>query len=152
MEKIKEKVVELLSKENVYLYSFSYLKKYGTNILEIVIEKEDFSMDLVTLSDISSKISDLLDELDLISDEYTLDVVSTGAERALKELSEYAKVIGKYVHLEFKEKVEGLDKINGYLKEVVGENLLIEYKAKKEARVITVAIKNVKKGNLAIKF
>jgi len=63
--------------------------------------KPDGTMDLDTCADISEKLSEILDANDPISEEYTLEVCSPGAEREIKDLSELTA--GQYIFVRLKE-------------------------------------------------
>jgi ribosome maturation factor RimP len=152
VQELEEKIRNLLLKEEILLHSLKYFKRDGQYILEVLIEREDFSMDLDTLSEVSHKISDLLDENDEFKEPYYLEVSSTGAERELVTLNDYQKVIGKYIHLEFKEKVNNLEAINGELIKIENEVFEITFRNKTRKEKLVIDYKNIKKGNLAIKF
>lgn len=75
IEKIKEIVTEAMNKEDIIVCSVSYEKENNYNFLKIVLDKVN-GIDLDTIVEATNIINPLLDEYDLISEEYILDISS----------------------------------------------------------------------------
>lgn len=75
IEKIKEIVTEVMNKEDIIVCSVSYEKENNYNFLKIVLDKVN-GIDLDTIVEATNIINPLLDEYDLISEEYVLDISS----------------------------------------------------------------------------
>lgn len=75
IEKIKEIVTESMNKEDIIVCSVSYEKENNYNFLKIVLDKVN-GIDLDTIVEATNIINPLLDEYDLISEEYVLDISS----------------------------------------------------------------------------
>lgn len=75
IEKIKEIVTEAMNKEDIIVCSVSYEKENNYNFLKIVLDKVN-GIDLDTIVETTNIINPLLDEYDLISEEYVLDISS----------------------------------------------------------------------------
>ena len=75
IEKIKEIVTEAMNKEDIIVCSVSYEKENNYNFLKIVLDKVN-GIDLDTIVEATNIINPLLDEYDLISEEYVLDISS----------------------------------------------------------------------------
>lgn len=75
IEKIKEIVTEAMNKEDIIVCSVSYEKENNYNFLKIVLDKVN-GIDLDTIVEATNIINSLLDEYDLISEEYVLDISS----------------------------------------------------------------------------
>ena len=75
IEKIKEIVTEAMNKEDIIVCSVSYEKENNYNFLNIVLDKVN-GIDLDTIVEATNIINPLLDEYDLISEEYVLDISS----------------------------------------------------------------------------
>lgn len=80
MEKEIIKLIEDDLKElNIKIHSVKYFSKHQTNFLEILLKKEGiFKVDDIV--DATNVIEPILDEADLISDEYVLDISSKGID------------------------------------------------------------------------
>ena len=75
IDKIKEIVTEAMNKEDIIVCSVSYEKENNYNFLKIVLDKVN-GIDLYTIVEATNIINPLLDEYDLISEEYVLDISS----------------------------------------------------------------------------
>lgn len=75
IEKIKEIVTGAMNKEDIIVCSVSYEKENNYNFLKIVLDKVN-GIDLDTIVEATNIINPLLDEYDLISEEYVLDISS----------------------------------------------------------------------------
>ena len=75
IDKIKEIVTEAMNKEDIIVCSVSYEKENNYNVLKIVLDKVN-GIDLDTIVEATNIINPLLDEYDLISEEYVLDISS----------------------------------------------------------------------------
>lgn len=75
IDKIKEIVTKAMNKEDIIVCSVSYEKENNYNFLKIVLDKVN-GIDLDTIVEATNIINPLLDEYDLISEEYVLDISS----------------------------------------------------------------------------
>lgn len=150
LDEIKKLVNDLLSSLNYSLYSFKYNEGRKSGTLEIVVDRdEDINIDDIT--EISNKISSLLDEHEFNTVPYTLDISSLGIEKPI-DVAKLDKYVTKYVNVHLSNPYKGLNTLEGYLVNVSDEFVTIEYKEK--TRTITAVIKRnaVDKARLAIKF
>ena len=75
LEKIKELISEPISKLDLVVDSIEYVKNGKYNFLNIVLDRIN-GIDLDTIVEATNIINPILDEYDLISDEYILDISS----------------------------------------------------------------------------
>ena len=143
---LKEKVSEL----GFELYSLSYKRQKGNAVLEVVIDRVE-PIDMDTILNVSREISSYLDEKDLIEDAYMLDVSSLGAEKPLK-VSELHKYVGQYVNLHLNNPYKGENIIEGTLSSVDADKLVLTYRIKTRQYAAEIALDNILKARLAIKF
>lgn len=156
MSEIEEKLIAFLNpiiqEKGLYLDELHYAKKGKDNYLTIYVEKEDDSVDLDQIVELSDALSKRLDELDLIKEYYMLDVSTSGAEKPIKDLNKLSKYIDKYIQIQLSEPIDNLFEIKGYLKEVNEDFVKMSYKVKTREKLVEILISNIKKANLAIKF
>lgn len=150
--KLKEVLVPVAASQGLLIDKLEYAKKGRDYYLTIYVEKED---DVTTLDEVC-KVSDLLsaklDEVDLITDQYILDVSTSGAEKPITDFTKFPKYLGKYIYVKFKNPFSGLNDIEGTLEKVENDTLTISYREKTRTKYVDVAITNISKANLAIKF
>lgn len=75
LEKIKEIISEPISKLDLVVDSIEYVKNGKYNFLNIVLDRIN-GIDLDTIVEATNIINPILDEYDLIKDEYILDISS----------------------------------------------------------------------------
>ncbi len=75
LEKIKEIISEPISKLNLSVDSIEYIKQGKYNFLNIVLDRIN-GIDLDTIVEATNIINPILDEYDLIKEEYILDISS----------------------------------------------------------------------------
>lgn len=75
LKKIREEITPVLQKEEILVDSITFEKEGKYNFLRIVLDKLN-GMDLDTIVMATNLINPILDKLDLIEEEYILDVLS----------------------------------------------------------------------------
>src|SRR4030095_2431646 len=95
--------------------------------LQVMAERPDTrQLTIDDCSDISRKLSDLLDECDPIEGAYRLEVSSPGIDRPLTRLSDFADWAGHEAKVQFREPIEGRKALNGVLGGVEGDMIAID--------------------------
>ena len=144
LEKMKEKLIPILNKSELSIYSIRTKKEYGEKIVEILIDTD--SIDINDLEKIHLEYIETLSDDDMDPD-YFLELSSVGAERPLKKKEDLFKAVGKYMYLE-SQKFKGL----GTLVSFVDDILILEINEKGRIRKIEIKFDDAKKMRTAIKF
>lgn len=160
MNKVISQVKELsekLAKElELEIIEVEWVNEFGTNILRIIADAPG-SLNIDQATALNEAISLELDNLDLIEDEYMLEVSSPGIERELKTEEDITNNINEYVHIDFKThfpitaKTKVLD-VEGYLRNYSNNVLEIEYNNKGQIKKLSINKEEIKLIRLAIKF
>ena len=129
LEKIKQLIQPILNDHDVYLDDIEYVKEKNEWYLRIFIEKNNGHLDMDTCVAVSEAISDMLDQEDLIEDEYYLEVSSPGAEKPLKTLEKVQQSIGEYVYIQFKNPTQGMNEVYGTILNVEGTQIELDRKS-----------------------
>lgn len=145
---LKEQLENLLKDDGYTIEDIKYHKIEGENVLSIVVDHEE-NIDLAKISMVSEKISNFLDEIDPIEDAYTLDVSSLGAEKPIK-LDRLEHYVDKKVNVHLSHPYLGENYIEGILKEVSDENVIIAYKEKTRTKEAKLLRKNIDRARLAV--
>jgi ribosome maturation factor RimP len=74
----------------------------GGRTLRITIDKAEGFISLDDCERVSQVAGPLLDQADLITDSYTLEVSSPGAERKLRDRAEYERFVGRKVNVRYR--------------------------------------------------
>lgn len=142
-----EKPIKALGYDKIEV---KYVKEFGTQYLRVLVDKDD-AIDLEDIIKVNDLVSPLLDEADLISTEYVLDVTSFGAEKPI-DVDKLEKYIGKYINIHLSNPYKGLNNLEGDLEEVAPEEVTIVYKEKTRAIHAKINRHDIDKARFAIKF
>ena len=129
---------------NLEIVDVEYVRENGIKILRVIAKGEN-GLSIEDASELNKTISDKLDEIDFMDEQYYLEVSSEGIERDLRNDKDILDSIGKYVFVKLYEKIDDI-------KEIYGD--LLDYKDMNKTRKQSIEIsKNkISKIRLAIKF
>lgn len=152
LEKIKQLIQPILNDHDVYLDDIEYVKEKNEWYLRIFIEKNNGHLDMDTCVAVSEAISDMLDQEDLIEDEYYLEVSSPGAEKPLKTLEKVQQSIGEYVYIQFKNPTQGMNEVYGTILNVEGTQIELQYMVRNIKKKCNIDYNDIAFIRLAVKF
>ena len=113
--KAEELLAPIAEAFNVRIYDVEYVKEGSDMYLRAYIDK-DGGVNIQDCENVSRALSDKLDEADIISDAYILEVSSPGLGRQLKKDRHFENSIGEEVELKLFEAVDGQKEFEGVLK------------------------------------
>ncbi len=148
VEKLAEPILDDMGLE---LVDVEYVKEGKNWFLRLFIDKET-GVDIEECGLVSERLSAQLDEMDPIPHNYFLEVSSPGAERPLKKEKDFVKAIGKMIHINTYEPIDGNKSIEGRLIALDNEILTIEMKEKTRIKKIELPLNKVSKARLAVEF
>jgi len=96
---LKAAIQPALDQIGYELYDVELTKERKTLVLRITIEKKD-GIDIDDCVAATDVLNPLLDALDPIAGDYSLEVTSPGAERKLRNFAEIEASVGRFVHVE----------------------------------------------------
>lgn len=146
---VQEKLSTFLNENGYELYDLKF-KKSGDYFLEVIVDRVA-PIDMNAIEEISRLISTYLDEINLIDVPYMLDVSSLGAEKPLN-VSRLKDYLNQYVNIHLINPFKGENILEGTLKEVNEEEIILEYKVKTRVYLANIKKENIYKARLAIKF
>lgn len=155
MSKVTEIVEELtqpiLQELELELVEIEFVKEGKNWFLRVYIDKEN-GVDIEDCGIVSERLSEKLDELDPITQNYFLEVSSPGAERPLKKAKDFEKAIGKNVFIKTYEPIDGEKGFEGTLLAYDGQTVKIEIKIKTRKKIIEIPFEKVASARLAVIF
>ncbi len=125
LDRIKEIIEPILQEEDIELVELSYRKEAGRQVLRILVDKDGG----ITLSDcveLNEKINGALDESDVITDSYILEVDSPGIDRPFKIKRDYERARGRIVRVTLKEAILDKKEYIGRLEEILEDSIKID--------------------------
>lgn len=152
LEKITNLIQPILDHHDVYLDDIEYVKEKNDWYLRIFIEKNKGHLDMDTCVAVSEDISAQLDEVDLIKEEYYLEVSSPGAEKPLKTLQKVQESVGEYVYIQLKKSTNGMNDVYGTILNVEGEAIELQYLIKNIKKKCIIQYSDIAFIRLAVKF
>lgn len=149
---LKELFAPVFEKCEVKLYDLKFVNDKKMKILQVMIMKNDGSMDLDTCALVSEQLSNVLDEHDVISQEYFLEVCSPGAERVIKDLAELPTLIGKHMFIRLKHPVSKMLEITGDLLAIENNILTMSYRDKALVKKVQFELSEIDFARLAVRI
>ena len=104
-EKVEELLKETIEKLGYNLYDVEYVKEGPNYYLRVYIDNEK-GIDLNDCEKVSNAIDEMLDEANIIKDQYYLEVSSPGIERVLRKDRHLQENIGNQIEIKLFKKDE----------------------------------------------
>ena len=152
-------VVEELMKEyfqseegnNLTLYHQEFVKEGPDKVLRVFIDKTDDYVSTDDCERVSRFLSDKLDEMDLIENNYYLEVSSPGMDRVLVTEEHFNRYLGELVDVSLYREIEGSKKLQGTLAKYNDGDILLQIEEETGShREIELKGKDIAKVNLAV--
>jgi ribosome maturation factor RimP len=132
MSSIPEKIHSILQPIaedlNTYVVEVILRGERTSKVIEVYVDS-DTGITLEECSKISRKLSERLDELDLIDGRYRLDVSSPGVDRSLKLLRQFHRNIGRTCKIKYQENGTKMT-LEGNLETVREKSIIIKKNGK----------------------
>ena len=142
--KIEEFLTQAAESEGVEIVDVQHVKENGTWVARIFIDKEGG----VTMSDcekMSRLFGALLDESDILSDSYVLEISSPGFDRALKNEKSFKRFAGSKARIQSFEPINNQKNFSGIILSCEDGKVKIEDVTKGK---VEIELKNIRKANL----
>nr|WP_057913380.1 ribosome maturation factor RimP [Peribacillus muralis] len=150
-EVVEELALPVLEELELELVEVEYVKEGKSWFLRVYIDKET-GVDIEDCGNVSEKLSEKLDEVDPIPQNYFLEVSSPGAERPLKKEKDFLNAIGKNVYIKTYEPILDEKEFEGILTSYDGKEVSLEVRIKTRKKTIVIPFEKVAKARLAITF
>ena len=123
--KVTNLLEEIINNLGYDLYDVYYVKEGKDYYLRIIIDKQA-GIDLDDCEKVNNSINDILDEADLIKEQYFLEVSSSGLERVLRKEKHFKSQIGNMILVKLFKAINKQKEIQGILKEYNDNNIILE--------------------------
>jgi ribosome maturation factor RimP len=145
IEKLKQKLIEMIKTHPFELYDVHQTMIFGQQGLEILVDSDDGPINTEALEHFHHEILQLDDTW--IPDHYVIEVSSVGIERPLETNKDYDQALGKYIYVVS-------DYYKGYadLIERQEDMITIEYLEKTKKIKKVIPIKTISAARRAVKF
>lgn len=153
---VQDELMPFFQTEGYVLYHMEYVKEGKEWFLRLFIEKapeagEQWPGNVSTedCEKVSRFISDRLDQLDPIEQNYYLEVSSPGMDRPLIKDEDYKRYVGQLVDIRLYENIDGKKVLNGRLSGITADAVSIQNEIGKE---IVIPRKNISVTRLTVVF
>ena len=144
MKKLNNLIKPIVEKSGYELYHLEFVKEGGEDYLRVYIDNEQ-GIILDDCVKVNKLVSEALDVEDLIKDFYYLEISSPGIERVLHNDRHLQKYMGFNVKIKLKNLVKGKKKLEGILKGLDEENVVINLEEEEISlnrnNIITISLK-----------
>lgn len=144
---IEEIVTKITDEHGFEMVDVEYVKEAGEYYLRVYIDKEE-GISLNECELVSRELSPILDEKDLIKENYFLEVSSPGLDRALKKDRDFVRYQGRDVDLKLYKPLNGCKQFEGELVGLTEDNnikIIVNGKEmefnRKDVAIVRLAIK-----------
>jgi ribosome maturation factor RimP len=122
---IQENAKQVLDPLGFELVELKIIRSNNELILRFLIDRVEGGITLNECAQLNRDISQLLDEKNIIGQEYNLEVSSPGLDRPLQEGKDFRRVLEKIIHVFLKEKQEEKLEFEGRLVRLEKEGIVI---------------------------
>lgn len=145
---VEELVSPIIESEQIELADIEFKKEGPHKYLRVYIDKpEGISLD--DCQKVSEYLSEKLDEIDPIEENYFLEVSSPGLDRPLKKQEDYHKFTGREVEIKLYEPIDNKKLIEA---ELLGlEDSLVKVKFE-NGDILEIPLEKIALTRLAVKF
>lgn len=148
LDKIKELIQPILEQEDAELVDMIFRKESGRQVLRLLVDTEGG----IKLSDcvrLNERISQALEDSDIIAERYIIEVDSPGIDRPFKTKMDYIRAVGRMVRVTFSEPVLGKKEYIGRLEGVMEDFIRVDIGKK---GIIEVPFTNIVRTRQEIEF
>lgn len=143
----EELIKGVVEEAGLELIHVEYEPRGASPILRIYIDKEG-GVDISDCTEISRRVSVLLDVEDFIPTSYLLEVSSPGVERPLFKEGDYRRFQGKEIRLEATEKIENRRNFTGFIEDFSDGILKLQC----DDRMYEIPYRLIKRAHLVYRF
>jgi len=129
IDKIREIIIPVLQEENAELVEIIYRREAGRQVLRLLVDR-DGGIRLADCARLNEKISQVLDERDIIQESYVIEVDSPGIDRPFKTKRDYERAIRRLVRVTLSERIQDKKEYIAKLEEVSDIGVKIDVKKK----------------------
>lgn len=141
-------VQEIIAEDESLFLVKVILKGNAGNQKLLILLDGDEGIGIDECSFVSRKLSEQLEELDLIDGKYMLEVSSAGLDFPLSSERQYRKNIGRSLKVDLKNG----ETVSGELKDVNSECVTIEVVEKKTTKQLQLAFNDISKSMVLVSF
>ncbi|MFL1695193.1 ribosome maturation factor [Weissella kandleri] len=152
IDQVKATLAPALAARGFLLWDVEYETMDSEMVLRTLIDREKGQISIDDLVELTDLVGELVDEIepDPFPASYMLDVASPGAERSLKQVSDYQWALSKNIEIDLKQPIDGSSKLIGNLMEVLTDGIIVEYAVKAKRQKLTITFDQIQAAKMAL--
>lgn len=123
---LKNIIGDYLKIQGLDLVDLVYRHEGRDLILRILVDKPEGGITIGECANLNERISNLLDEKDILQTRYIIEVSSPGLDRALKTKNDFLRCINRRVRFFLNELIDGKIELEGLISKVENDSVYIE--------------------------
>jgi ribosome maturation factor RimP len=127
LDKIRSDIKPILKDARAELFDISLKRASNGTILTLLVDTEK-GISIGECAVINKRVSAVLEEKNIISEKYVVEVASPGLDRPLKSQKDFKKAAGERVDIWLFEHAQGKDFVSGVVKKAGDNSVEIEGK------------------------
>jgi len=139
LQDLKLRILPFLEEENIELVEMNLFRSKGGLVLKLLVDKKDSRINLEECARLNERISNLLDNLDIIKERYFIEVSSPGIDRPIKTKNDFLRVKGRKITVFLCETQNGRKEFSGVLRDVDDNFVFLEV----NREIVKIAFKNI---------
>lgn len=147
-ETIKQLIEPIADKEGLELVDVELKREAVGLVLRILLDAKEGAIGVDVLAKASQAISKVLDEADVIKQNFTLEVSSPGIERPLTKPDHFKRFVGSKVLIKTEKPLKNRKQFKGQLIEAGDENFVVEVNGER----FEISYHNVAKARLQVEI
>jgi ribosome maturation factor RimP len=148
LDKIREIIGPILAEEQVELVEIIFRREAGSQVLRLLVDKEE-GIQLSECAKLNERISQVLDEANIIQESYILEVNSPGIDRPFQAKGDYKRAIGRLVRVTLSERILDKKEYIARLQEISETGIKIDVKKK---GIIDIPFEKIVRAREEIEF
>ncbi|MFH1854665.1 MAG: ribosome maturation factor RimP [Candidatus Omnitrophota bacterium] len=148
IEKIREIIEPIIIQEGAELVEIVYRRESGRQVLRFMVDKER-GIELSECVKLNEKIGQALDESDIITENYILEVNSPGIDRLFKTKKDYIRASGRIVRVTLSEAILDKKEYIGRLEDIMEDSIKVDAGKK---GIIEIPFSNIRRARQEVKF
>ena len=137
----------LVEREDWFLVSVSIKGKAGNTKVQVEVDGDE-GIQIDEIASVSRKLGSYLEEQEVFSEKYTLEVASPGLDNPLRSFRQYKKNVGRDLKVYQKDGTQ----LVGQLKELDEDKVVIEITENKKKQMKEIAFVDMEKSNIVVSF
>jgi ribosome maturation factor RimP len=126
------------------LVQLDLVRASGQVIVRLLVEKKEGGINLGGCAIINRRLSDILEEQNIISDRYLVEVSSPGLDRPLKTKKDFSRCLNKKVKFFLHEAVNGKIEWDGIIKDATDTDVSVEI----DGELVGIPLAKINKAKL----